>query len=150
MPRTSFVILFLLTWGAVGCSNSTNEFQTFPVSGTVQADGAPIKTGTINFSPSPGTNGASAGAEIREGKYEIPATAGLRPGVYQVQIRAMRGTGEMVHPGMGAPPNERMERTEQFIPRKYNTNTTLTTEIQPRPNENVNFELAIGKKADSK
>ncbi|WP_339909973.1 hypothetical protein [Symmachiella dynata] len=88
-------------------------------------------------------SGNSAGAEIKDGEYSIPSDVGLLPGRHRVEIRATRGTGMMVHPGMGAPQDAQVERMESYIPSQYNSQTILTVEVEPSDNPDSNFDLSI-------
>ena len=66
------------------------------VSGTVRLDGSSLERGLINFRPLNGTQGPSAGEAVEEGRFRIPAEAGLMPGTYEVTIIAMKETGRVI------------------------------------------------------
>ena len=102
------------------------------VSGTVTFDGEIVQDGAIVFMPADG-NGVSAGGAIVEGKY----TAQVSPGTMMVQIYGNReptaaeaakanpiGGGTMG--GMSGSGPQKV----QFIPGKFNSATTLRTDIQ--------------------
>ena len=61
-----------------------------PVSGKVTLDGQPLEHGLINFRPSQGNAGPGSGGVVNEGRFEIPADKGLRPGSYKVSITALK------------------------------------------------------------
>lgn len=63
------------------------------VSGTVTLDGQPAAEGAVNFQPAPGQSGNSAGSAVQNGKFEVPADKGLRPGKYVVTFQLFQHTG---------------------------------------------------------
>jgi hypothetical protein len=102
------------------------------VSGEVTFQGQPLDQGVIQFTPKGGAAGTFGGAPITNGKYEIPAEAGLDPGTYEVRITSPKGgtavTEEM--PGEAGPP------AEERIPEEFNVKTTLEhTVTKEGPNE---------------
>jgi len=93
------VLWALAVLGLPGCSGTDGRVS---VSGKVTLDGSPLEDGLINFRPASGTAANSAGGKITDGSYELPAGSGLKPGKYQVTVRAYRKTGKMVEdPQMG-------------------------------------------------
>lgn len=118
----------------LGCSDPGRE----PIRGTVTFDGTPVKKGYIQFSPMPGTQSPTTGANIVDGKYEVRASKGLFEGKFQVDIKEWRETekktrdlvtGESINAGI-----------EQALPSKYNAKTELTVEVKAGT-ENYNFDL---------
>jgi len=94
-----------------------------------------VREGQIVFFPVEDTQGPSTGAEIREGRYEIPQSAGpYAGGVYRVEITAAgpartytpnaSGTGMIV------------EVRDQYIPAAYNHESKLRVEISSEAEEN--------------
>ncbi len=82
-----------------GCT-AVNDRQG--VTGVVTVDGAPLELGAISFMPHEELAAASSGVTVRDGRFEIPADRGLRPGRYTVQIRAYRkADGASEDPQMG-------------------------------------------------
>ena len=138
----------LVSWGVAAClflaGCGSDGPEKHPVSGVVRADGEPIETGSISFIPQ-FQDGFQAGASIVNGEYSVPRDKGLKLGKHQVQIRATTGTGEMLHPGFGAPNDARVERRAQFIPPKYNSRSVLTADIEAGNNEDTNFDLETGQ-----
>ena len=66
------------------------------VRGTVTLDGAPLNDGAINFQPVDMGAANTSGAGIDQGRFEIPAARGLKPGKYQVSVHAFKPSGRMV------------------------------------------------------
>lgn len=63
------------------------------VTGVVTVNGAPLELGTVSFMPEEGRSANSFGATVRDGRFELPAARGLRPGRYTVRVLAYRDTG---------------------------------------------------------
>jgi hypothetical protein len=82
--------LLLLT--LLGCSSDGR----LAVSGTVTLDGKPLEKAAISFQPAAGSEGHSAGGQITNGKFLLPADHGLKPGKYFVTVQAFKETGRMV------------------------------------------------------
>jgi hypothetical protein len=103
------------------------------VSGTVKYKGEPVKAGMISFRAE---NGASGGAEIVDGKYEVPA--GLQEGKYQVAITYP--DPKVPAPRPDEPPGPAVEARE-MLPAKYNEQTELTADIKPQRSNDISFNL---------
>jgi hypothetical protein len=127
------IVIILMT----GCGSS--EPKRYAVSGTVSYKKQPIPNGTITFIIADG--GVAGGSAINEGKYEIPASSGLLPGKYKVSIsypdpkfQVQETPGDA--PGIGGQDT----RPRDFLPKKYNSETTLTVEIK-EGNNTFPFDL---------
>jgi len=129
--RSALVLLILLA----GCAPDTGG--RLPVTGTISLKGQPIDQGTINFSAKPGTEGGFAGALIQDGKYSIPASQGLMPGIYQVRISApVPGTAVAeTAPGESGPP------AQDRVPPRYNSQTTLEFEVKAGLKNEFSFDV---------
>lgn len=101
------------------------------VSGKVTFDDQPVAKGTIVFTPTGGTKGPMAMAEIANGEYAIIKNSPV-VGKHLVKIQGFRDTAKKDARGevIG----------EQFIPPKYNDQTTLTADIAKGAN-NRDFKL---------
>jgi hypothetical protein len=123
-----------------GCGPS-NPLGRKAISGTVTLDGAPLASGSIEFTPLGG--GVSSGAVIEAGKYQIPAESGLPPGKYRVSIvdnppAAPLPPGHM--PGDDLPPQPKPR-----VPPSWNQNSTHEIEVtQQGPNR---FDFSISTKS---
>ncbi len=98
------------------------------------AIGQPLPTGTIRFLPLDGAAGAIAFAEISEGKYRLASTKGPALGKNRVEITALRKSGEKI-PVPDGPPGQFQEVDEQYLPARFNINSTITVEIIPGQNK---------------
>ena len=114
---------------ATGCGGGKTTAQ-----GTVTYDGQPITSGAVLFMPK--DKGNKIGARIYNGKYEVEPKFELVPGQYDVVVTWDKGTGKFVSEG-----SDKREITEEGLPAKYNTNTTLTADLKAGPNT-VDFTLA--------
>jgi len=115
--------------------------QRAAVNGSVSFDGNLIPDGQIAFIPTAETKGPSAAGIIKDGKYAIEVSKGSAIGKHRVEIRAERKTGriysaEDTERNMGA-----VEDFEPYIPVKYNRESTLTVDISPGDNNDVDFDL---------
>lgn len=121
------ILLLLLT----GCGGASDTPQKIKVEGTVTFDGEPLSVGSIVFDSSDGKGGSSAGG-IENGKFQFDSQLGKK----KVLISATRDTGE----------KDQYDEpvTESYIPKQYNSETTLTAEVKP-DGEN-NFEFALKSK----
>lgn len=108
-----------------GCGAASGP-QRASLSGTITLDGTALERGVISLVPIAGTKGPTAGVEIVAGKYTIAQSTGPVPGHYRVEITANRKTGKIRDEGgmVG-----KVEVTEQYIPAKYNTASTLELDI---------------------
>jgi hypothetical protein len=107
----------------VGCDSSDGRLS---ISGTVQFKGKPLDQGTIEFHPQDTSAGATfEGATITNGKYEVPAKKGLRPGKYKVVISSPDAVAkEEAAPGEAGPP------AKERIPAKYNSASQEFVEVK--------------------
>ena len=111
------------------------------VSGSVSFDGKPVPNGTIRFVPA---NGPQAATTITDGKYEIAKKGGVPIGQSKVFISAYSQTGgnqdgDLVSQGGGRASNG---ADQQYIPKRYNIDSTLTADISGAENPlTVDFEL---------
>jgi hypothetical protein len=107
---------------AAGCSGN----RRVPVEGTVTYDGTPIPIGTITFIPT-FEKGEGGGGRIENGRFKLDAAASLMPGPYKVEIRWAKPTGKKYKNEFG----EEFDRTQEGLPDKYHSQTTLTAYIEP-------------------
>lgn len=105
---------------ASGCGPSGPP--KYPVEGNVSFEGQPISSGYISFVPQD-SKGRTASTNIENGQFSTEA----RAGDYKVQIQASQEYGPVI-PSMG----ERARK--QYIPRKYNQDTTLSATVQAEDN----------------
>ena len=111
------VVSLMLVAGGCGSGGDTGT-----VTGTVTFDGAPVQQGQISFEGNTVT-----GAQIQDGKFEAQVPVGKQ----KVKISATREEG-VARDGL---PNY-----VQYIPKKYNDQTTLEEDVKAGTNE-FKFEL---------
>jgi hypothetical protein len=124
--------LFLLAVCLAGCTAE----KAASIRGKVTLDNEPAASGSIEFLPTAGT-GKKAAAAIDHGLYSIPATDKLPPGSYRVKISWRKPTGRQIP---SADPGIMSDETREAVPTRYNTESTLTTEIASGDVEK-NFDL---------
>jgi hypothetical protein len=115
--RGSLLAAFLTVLAlASGCGGQADMYD---ISGKVTLDGKDVADGDITFLSDDKQFG-SDGAKIKDGAY----TAKVHKGKKKVEIHAVREV-----PGKKGPMGE--PAMEEYIPEKYNTNTTLEIEVGP-------------------
>ena len=133
MNRWLAALLSALAIATAGCGGPT----TYPVSGTVTCDGAPIAEGYIAFIPAmPGPGGGGA---IVNGRYSVHA----QPGQARVEITASK---KITLPSGKTGPQGQTEEIRQYLPARYNANTELIKEVQAQKNS-IDFELTTNERA---
>jgi len=123
--RAKLPLLVALLLMLVGCGPRDGKI---PVFGAVTFDGSPMPDGYITFTPEGG--GKPEAAPIAAGKFEL----GLKPGPHRVEIEASHFVGEK-NPIMGLQPRE------QYVPARYNTETTLRSEVSTDGENAFAFDL---------
>lgn len=137
MYRVAWTSLVMCCFG-LGCNGGSDAPPTFPVSGTVTFDGAPVESGDIHFESDVKGEAPDSGS-IVNGKYSLKAKEGKK----KVKITASRAVpGKTTKGAMG----EDIVVKEDYIPAKYNTNSELAETVEAVPNS-FDFELkSDGKK----
>ena len=125
MTRRSAIVLMLGLPLFAGCGGE----QPAEVTGTVKMDGKPLAEGEIIFEASDGSK-APVAAPIKDGAYTVM----VLPGPKKVKVLATR------------PPKKRdpilgEAAREQMLGPEYNDRSTLTADIKPGTNADVNFEV---------
>jgi hypothetical protein len=133
------ILSLLLMTCAAGCDSGPRLLRVF---GNVSFAGKPIEKGTIEFVPIDGTPGPSTGGSIADGHYEVAALQGPREGgIYQVRITAMKKTGKTI-PNIFKPGGPPLELEDNFIPPKYNRNSTLKITVTAEAaTQGIDFSL---------
>ncbi|MSR56416.1 MAG: hypothetical protein EXS05_01930 [Planctomycetaceae bacterium] len=143
-PITIPRVLLSLSIAAMVCcgcgGGGTDLGKHGSVSGTVTFDGKPVELGQITFTPV-GKEGTVTGAEIKNGKYSVSREAGPLVGQHKVSIHANRKSGAQIPAIMPAPEGTMIDVMEEYIPTKYNFESTLTAEIKAGDNPKVDFDL---------
>ena len=128
MKRLDPISTVLVTaWLACGCGPSEPARQ--PVEGTVTIDGKPLPQGYIIFYPAETGSDADTGT-IADGKFVLQTS----PGTKRIEITATRPI-----PGTADPlgqPNQ-----EQYLPKKYNSQSVLTATVSAEDENRFEFPL---------
>ena len=136
-----FVLSVLLL---TGCGESGPE--TAAVKGTVTFNGQPVEQGMIVFQPDEGSIGPSAGGPISNGSFSIDKRKGPPLGPVRIEITATRKEGTLSIPNIagqtsgGPTGGGTVDKIVMYIPKQYNTETTLKEFINPKVNE-FQFDL---------
>jgi len=133
LPRFAlFVVAALL----VGCAASGPEIAY--VRGTVTMDGKPLGNATVVFVPE---NGRPSGARTdEEGNYVLNFAQGRHgaiPGTSTVRIMTFRDADQDEN---GNP----IPAARETVPSQYNTESTLTFNVEPKKKNVANFDLKSG------
>ncbi len=114
-----------------GCSQRDGRQR---VTGIVTLDGQPLASGAINFRPLAGLEANSAGAPIANGRFDLPAASGLKPGDYAVTIVAMKATGRMVN-------DEQMGQVPEMVPIRFREEGQLKATVVAGQKAHFEFQL---------
>jgi len=122
-----------------GCGGASDNLPRQAVSGEVKFDGAPLKSGLIQFQPAEAGAVTAGGTSIYNGSYSLPASQGLVPGKYQVSVTA---AGEATTPlAPGTMPGDPAYKVKEPIPTKYNVTTELKAQVTKEGPNKFNFDL---------
>jgi hypothetical protein len=124
----NFVSILLAGFVALlgGCQRPSGALQE--VTGFVKFQGQPLDRGSIQFYADEGPTGPSGGAMIRQGKYQLPAEHGLKPGGYTVRVSSGAPS-----PEAGTSPDDPMRAEKpvnvERIPESFNTRSTVQVKV---------------------
>ena len=123
------------------CDGSADGLPREPVSGTVTLDGEPLAAGAIQFFPKQaGGVAVSGGSTVEDGQFSISREYGLVPGSYKVAINASESSnGDSKKKGQKS--RKKSTSTKDIIPAKYNSETTLTAEIEKGCSSRLKYDL---------
>ncbi len=136
--RRSVAALFVMCIAlvTVGCAETGGSKQ-YSVSGSVTLDDIPVADGQINFRHA--KTGKSTSGMIKDGKYDLKAEAGEMK-VEIVASRVIPGKFDTTtNPGTQEPVSE------MYIPKIYNSETTLVSTVEAKTND-IPFKLTSVKK----
>jgi hypothetical protein len=114
-----------------GCSSDAPPART--VTGEVTLDNQPLAEGNIQFRPIAG-DATTAGAPIKDGKF----TAELPLAKMRVEITASKVVGQ--RKAYDAPNSPVVDEVVELIPRRYNSQSELTLDVQSTT-ETARFDL---------
>ena len=112
---------------AAGCSGRGGV----AVKGRVSLDGQPVDYGSITLLPLEGQK-VKTGSLVQKGEFSIPSRDGPQRGKYRVEFRWPRPTGQKIRNG---DTGEVMAFTAEAFPPTFNTDSTLTADIQSGVND---------------
>ncbi len=121
----------------VGCGPGD---QRQAVSGTVTWQDKPLAKGVITLYPKGA--GSTVGCEIIDGSFVIALNDGATPGKYRVEIISFRPTGKTE---FDVDQNKQVLIEEQFLPKQYNTDTSLEAIIAVGEKNRFEFNLKPNK-----
>jgi hypothetical protein len=132
--------LLLVALGLLlGCGHGS-DLPRVTVSGKVSYQGRPIPEGLIAFVPIKETKGPTSSAIITNGVYDVTAAGGVPLGTHRVEIQAFRPLG--TSPKQFRPPAlQDREPREQYLPEKYNRQSTLEVSIGDKAKQVQDFDL---------
>lgn len=113
----------LLCLFVIACADPN---KTLPITGNVNLDGTPVGDGNdalIRFEPTT-AKGNTGESFLKDGKYQV----NLVEGSYKVLVTWNKSTGKKQKSAIAGPGQETAQ-TVSVIPSKYNSETTLTAEI---------------------
>lgn len=106
--------------------------------GEITIDGTPLAEGQIRFFAVDGGIGSDGVVTI--GKYDIAARDGMCGGKYRVEISFEKKTGKKV-PDRDGGPGDMKEEVIESLPAKYNKNSTLQIDYDPKALKPYDFKL---------
>jgi hypothetical protein len=134
------VIIVVAAAAITGCGSSRPEGAH--LTGMVTLDRAPIPNATIVFRPLEQTTGKSTECKIVNGVFEVKQENGVF-GKHRAEIYArhpINPSASAAQTGSLPPGQQPAVASEQYLPAKYNRQSTLTFDIQPGENHIV-FDL---------
>ena len=133
--RNGIVVLTLL--GLAICTGC-GETQRQAIEGTVTVDGEPLADGNITFMPEVGTEGPTAGAPVKNGKFVIDSRKGTFAGRFRVEVTAVRPTGKTT---MDSESGQTIDEVEQYLPDRYNRQSELVADVKAGEENALDFDL---------
>ena len=128
----------------IGCGGDNLPREA--VSGSVSVDHKPLKTGMITFVPSGPDIPTQGGANVVDGKYSIPRSAGLVPGKYKVVVSSGEGSVEKKVDDTNNMPGMPPVPAKEVIPPQYGAATTLGANVTAGGKNEFEFDLITGSK----
>ena len=124
----------LLNISFLGCSSGE---IFYPISGVVTLDEQPLKKGVITLFPIGA--GTTVGGEVIDGRFSLPVDKGPSAGSYRVEILAFNSSGKKE---FDVDLNKQVDVEVQFLPAKYNTNSSLDCEVAKGSKNQFEFKLS--------
>ncbi|MES2793356.1 MAG: hypothetical protein V4719_27340 [Planctomycetota bacterium] len=146
-PRSVIGAALLISMVALGCGSGVDDpYDRVGFSGTVQLDGAPMKSGFLYLEPLE-KQPTQSFAVIQDGRFEVERAAGAVPGRYRVAIILDESSElpEGVDPQTpeGAAIADRLSKKPAAKPLhpSYNVSSKLVAELQTDTINEFDFDL---------
>ncbi|MBI1347798.1 hypothetical protein GC163_16100 [bacterium] len=141
MNVVPFRLLLLTSLICLGCGG-TQSVPRAAVRGEVTWNGEPVETGVVLFVPEANTPDSATSpvpAKIAQGRFELTEEEGPPVGTHRIEIRASRKTGKRTPeptPAMKRfdPTLTSVEIVQQYLPPRFNDNSTLSKVVEPGEN----------------
>ena len=131
--RQSWRVVTVVVGLVAGCSPGSAGRGT--IQGRVTLDGKPLEVGAIALEPLPGVEGVVTGGPIRDGAYALTGKSAAKVGRYRVVITARpTPTGKTRFDPTLSPECQLQPVLRGIVAPRYNTETTLTVDIQAGDN----------------
>ncbi|TWU56811.1 hypothetical protein Poly51_27280 [Rubripirellula tenax] len=101
---------------------------TLTASGTVVVRGKPLSGAVITLEPMRETKGPNASVPIFDGRFEVPADAGLHGGMYRVRIAMIPAE---IRKAIPADQAKSMPPDDAMIDPAFDASSQLTCELKP-------------------
>lgn len=137
------LLLFLVLFSVVGCSNNVERYA---VEGEVKlASGDSLEAGLITWIPDSQSVQRKISADIKNGVYEITKENGLAAGSYRVEVFAVPAAIQAIAEGNN--PHSMQEGQADFreIAVRFNLESTLVGEIKEQEINKLDFEVAYSE-----
>ena len=121
-------VLILLGLLGSGCNTPSDQPELAPVSGVVTLDGKPLANKTVIFTPPTGR--PSMGTTNEDGEYELRYTMTIEG--------AIIGNHDVT---ITSPRDEYDPSWRETVPRKFNSESTLTAEVEDKWQNTIDFHL---------
>jgi hypothetical protein len=134
-----WIVGFVCLLVVLGCGPKKDPHGRESLRGQVTFQGQPLNAGTIEFLPPDPTKEFGTRSLIQNGKYQIPAEQGVKPGTYRVLITSAESNSSeepVGPPGMKMPP-----LGKERIPAKYNRDSRVTVEVKENSDNTFDFVI---------
>ena len=130
------IALIGLHFLTLGCSGGVE--RTGRVFGEVTMDGVPLAEGQIRFFAVDG--GIGTDGVVTNGKYDIKPRDGMSAGKFRVEFSLEKKTGKKILDRDGGPGDMKEEMIET-LSAKFNRNSTIQIEYDPKADRPHDFKL---------
>ncbi|QDV44624.1 hypothetical protein Enr13x_44920 [Stieleria neptunia] len=130
LPYSAATFCLTMVALAVGCTPPSQPSVT--ATGTVHVGGEPLSGAVVTLEPMRQTTGPNASAPVFDGKFQVPAAAGLHGGTYRVRVAMI--PAELLG-GLPAQQAASLPPADAVIDPAFDAESQLTCELKPgQPN----------------